>query len=448
MAVALLACSGKVSGSGGGGGSATGGGVATGGGSAMGGGGTATGGGGSATGGGGTGGGGATGGGAGTGGGTGVPIDGGTCLMPNPAFTALEQTLVNLDAGTWFVAPSSKLRAVCPSSGTMGDCANVIDAWSGGAWDPVHNQMLIFGGGHVDYSGNEVYAFDLATLSWSRLTNPSDPAGKDQDPLPDGQPISRHSYDGLQYETHSNVLFDWGGSEWGMGGGTTVTWQFDPAAKTWTDRAPAEPTTPNCCSHGTAYDPAGKRVWLHQSNALYSYDDSANAWSDVIDFGQPPLWPRYENYGDKTGTVDTSRRLLWFFGSRLYLVFDLDAGMPVTDSWVTTGGTTFDNTPDVGGHSEEVIMTGGAELITAQGPGLDYDPVADALAGWVGGGPWVLDLKSKSWSQQSGAGAPVNTAQHGTFGRWRYVSRVNAFILVNSVDDDVYFFKLTPRCGN
>jgi hypothetical protein len=35
----------------------------------------------------------------------------------------------------------------------------------------------------------------------------------------------------------------------------------------------------------------------------------------------------------------------------------------------------------------------------------------------------------------------------GTYGRWRYIARLNVFVLVNSVDDDVRFYKHTAGCG-
>jgi hypothetical protein len=36
---------------------------------------------------------------------------------------------------------------------------------------------------------------------------------------------------------------------------------------------------------------------------------------------------------------------------------------------------------------------------------------------------------------------------NGTFGRFRYVAYLNAFILVNEPGQNVYFYKLTPGCG-
>lgn len=384
-------------------------------------------------------------GGAGTGGSGGAVTANQSCTSPSPAFSTLEQQLVDLPADTWYTVPDSKMRAVCPDGY---NCANAIEPWSGGTYDPVHNQMLVFGGGHADYAGNEVYSFDIPTLKWTRLTDPSPQSYESQDPLPDGQPVSRHSYDGIDYIAHAGVMFAHGGSRWQDGGGTNVTWAFDPVTKAWTNRQPSNelPLT-NCCSEGSAYDPATKRVYVHRTHSLAAYDWDTNAWVVLQDYGFPPFWPRYEAWGDKRGVVDTKRGLLWFFGSKLVLVYDIANGTHVTDDWITTGGSTFTNADTVSGHADEVITTGGGEVITAAGPGVDYDTAADDLVAWIGGAPWILDLDSKTWTQGSGTGAPTATAAHGTYGRWRYVPRLNVFVLVNGADQDVLVYKHTGGCG-
>src|SRR3546814_1403457 len=48
----------------------------------------------------------------------------------------------------------------------------VLGAWNGGAFDRARGEFRVHGGGHADYGGNEVYAFDFATLTWTRETNP------------------------------------------------------------------------------------------------------------------------------------------------------------------------------------------------------------------------------------------------------------------------------------
>jgi hypothetical protein len=368
----------------------------------------------------------------------------GTCTEPDPPFSAQEQMLVDLPAGTWWQPPGTLMRDVCPEGAW--NCNNAIDAWSGGAYDDVHDRMLVFGGGHGDYSGNELYAFAIGTLSWSLLTQPSSPDLANEDPLPDGQPVSRHSYDGLSYITQADRFLAHGGSRWQDGSGTDVTWTFDGVA--WRNMMPAdEPPFTNCCSEASAYDATTGRVIFHLTSRLHAYDYDENRWIELADLTYPPLWPRYEAWGDKRGLFDTRRGLAWFLGAGLVMVYEAATGEFVTEDWVTTGGTAFSNAEHIGGHTEQLFETTGAEIIEATAPAADYDPVADDIVAWVGGGVWVLDLESKVWTRGSSAGAPTEPTQHGTFGRFRYIPRTNVFILVNSVDEDVWFYKHTVRCG-
>jgi hypothetical protein len=187
---------------------------------------------------------------------------------------------------------------------------------------------------------------------------------------------------------------------------------------------------------------------MHHDYGLHVYDIAANAWTTIEDYGAPPYWPRYSLSGDYRGVVDTSRGLVWFMGARLYLVYDFVNGTHVTDEWITEGGGQFSNAEAVVGHPEQEITTGGAAIIEADGPGIDYDPATDSMVAWAGGAPWTLDLATKTWTQRSASGAPTTPQPSGgTFGRWRYIARLNVFILVNDVDEDVVFYKHSGGCG-
>ena len=48
----------------------------------------------------------------------------------------------------------------------------VMEAWAGGAYDTLRNRLYVTGGGHLSYYGNEIYAFDIPTLKWLRITDP------------------------------------------------------------------------------------------------------------------------------------------------------------------------------------------------------------------------------------------------------------------------------------
>ena len=48
-------------------------------------------------------------------------------------------------------------------------------AWSGATFVPslgVYGSIILFGGGHTDYLGNEVYRYDVETRLFTRLTSP------------------------------------------------------------------------------------------------------------------------------------------------------------------------------------------------------------------------------------------------------------------------------------
>ena len=362
--------------------------------------------------------------------------------------TPFEQRLINLPPDTWFEAPGTAMQNVCPPASfgvnaVMG-CTAIIEAWGGGAYDSRQRKMLVWGGGHNDYWGNEIYGFDLRQGRWERLTDPTQ--GKlvseaNSDPLPDGQPNSRHTYDGMQYITHRAQTFAHGGAISPGGGGTAVTWLFDSEKRVWT----AASTTggPGGYALASAYDPASRLVIVRATKGLWSYDADANQWQRLIGFGYAPNWPRYEVSRNKRGAVDTKRQLFWSVGSNDLLVWDIQKKTLVTNEWVTIGGDPYTNAARLKNNPLQVFESGGGDIFNARGPGFDYDSKADQFVAWKGGAPSILDLSTKTWHTGSKAGSPLSQARNGTFGRWRYVPEYNVFLLVNSASSNVFFYKNT-----
>ncbi len=374
--------------------------------------------------------------------------DCGRCAaLPNDA-TDLERQLVNMEADTWMELPDSLMRPVCvpDSAGVrgVGGCPQVIKAWSTAALDTNRRRMLVWGGGHADYLGNEVYSFHIPSGTWRRLTEPSSGQEQSRDPLANGAPVSRHTYDGVEYVGHADMLFASGGSRGGDGWATNVTWVFN-GVDTWTDQAP-DPIGPGGLEAASAYDPASRMVIYRLAENLYQYDLDTNTWTRLQALDRAPEWPRYARSGSKTGTIDTRRGLFWSVGNRDILVWDIAEGRMVTDDWVTSGGGDYTNTDLVGDRPDQLFEGGGGDIYNAGAPGFDYDAAADAMVAWVGeGGPWRLDLETRTWSQGNGEGAPISMNSGGTFGRWRYVAAYNVFVLINSVEENVRFYKNT-RC--
>lgn len=88
--------------------------------------------------------------------------------------------------------------------------------------------------------------------------------------------------------------------------------------------------------------------------------------------------------------------------------------------------------------------TGGEAVINASAPGLAYVPVGDQLVAWLGGAEvYTLNLDTWQWTSQTlGGEAPGAAASNGTFGRFQYSPRYNAFVVVSSADEDAYVLKL------
>lgn len=104
----------------------------------------------------------------------------------------------------------------------------VTDAWGGGILNTVGVYIpgtgftagvfwIIWGGGHNDYAGNEIYCYgpldhDNITRQWRRLTDPSIPTTKGVAYYADGRPSARHTYANLTYDPDRNRMISMGAS--------------------------------------------------------------------------------------------------------------------------------------------------------------------------------------------------------------------------------------------
>jgi hypothetical protein len=341
-------------------------------------------------------------------------------LFLSCAFAA-NQTIVNLPVNSWYQCANTHLNSVAPA----GWGANVMVAWSGGAFDTKRNWLYIFGGGHNDYDGNELYAFQVDSLNWRRLTDPT-PKGSINycsAQNADGTPNSRHTYNGLAYIAHADRFFVDGGCPACPGGGCGLkgAFTFDPAGKVWSLRNPSGTPPPTDCENACVYDAVTKKVfWADGSSSgpgLYSFDYDGNAWAK--------LNSTVDQWG-RTGTIDTKRKLLIYVGRGNVYVYDIGNSNYTMQSWSTSGGSS---------------------LVAPQSPGIAYDPVSDRIVGFCGGSVYALNPDTKVWTAYSASGAPSATASGGVYGRWRYVPDCNAFVFVNAIDQNVYFYKLTTGGG-
>ena len=336
----------------------------------------------------------------------------------------------------WYEVPNSQLREVAfkwPRGVKHGwGVAAVMSAWSGGAYDTNRDRLIVWGGGHSDYAGNEIYAFDVKKLKWERVTDPTlqtDPEARLErtGAYADGNPRSCHTYDYVEYAPSIDRFCSFGvGATWPMAFGqnpeTLTGWAFDFEKKTWKRKARVPWRV-----HASALDPVTGHIWVRSRFAPYvaEWDPLKDAWTV-----RSKRLTRGSNFL-VNGVVDPVGRRFLAVGGKLLLAYDIaPEGLLVQKAITSTGPRNI----------QDVRM----------GPGIDYDPVLDKLVGWNGGTDvFAMDLETHKWEKVAPAAGnkvtPIAPCKLGTYGRWRYIPSKNAYIAVNSVKTNVYFHRLTRR---
>jgi hypothetical protein len=325
----------------------------------------------------------------------------------------------------WHRIPNTKLRSVCPPDGFGGSpyrfsshCQSVTDAWNSAVMDTKRDRLVIWGGGHNDYLGNELYALDLRSLSMERLNDPGLPVTPSTCPetVADGtQPNSRHTYDGVVYVEHLDRMFAFGGSLASCGSFSTTTWMYSFETATWERRKPSGPTPRPDPGVVTAYDPHTKKVLVHDLVALHAYDAAADRYERLSSGSEIDY--------HMTAVLDPLRRKLLVIGKQEAYVYDVGPR-----SWHTR---------------RSLRTTGGDRIVNSLYPGLAYDPDRDRIVAWNGGDTvYSLDLETRVWTPITYPGGPGAAHGTGTYKRWSYSRASGVFVVVNSVDRDAYALRL------
>lgn len=354
----------------------------------------------------------------------------------NPALTGPLEDIQSLQTGQWYEIPNSHLSDVVPNPTPPGNTGprSIISAWSGGAYDTKNNRLLIWGGGHADYSGNEVYAFDMDTLTWERIWGPTPidlipNAVEAYQAYPDGSPSSRHTYNHLAYvPAPYNLLYNHGGSVWrepSMGLPYQTTWFLNLDTLTWSDTGELA----NNPGGGSAvYDAVTKTIYTRSKYGIFQYNIDAVTWSKVYHYGAG--W-----WDHPSGDLDPTNRIIGYLGNCKIGVFDLGA-----NSYTEYSETDF---------------SGFTEIVCATEPGFVHDPNLGKFVAWHGDSAnsinpedvYVIDLIERTIEKRTPAPTniviPSQAARWGTYGRFRYVPTLNVYVVVNSIDENVYVYRLS-----
>ena len=353
----------------------------------------------------------------------------GVAFAPSSTAASIESIVGGMQPGEWRELPNTRMQDVFPKEaghpmwGVVGPRA-ITGAWGGGAYDTKRNILIITGGGHSDYGGNEVYEFSLKTMQWKRATEPSPMIDQGNGTFVikgSEAPVSSHTYDGLAYMPNVDRVFKFGGSYYGNGYAyDRHVYLYDPGARTWKRGAAASMQVIEVSS---GYDPKSGLVIVGTSHGLMTYDPRADSWTKLP-----------QNDGDLAGgagVVDPDHRLfvqaLSGSGAIAYYIIE-----PFGD---------------------RIIAPVKGDIDWGPRPGLAYHPASKRVVLWSGGRE-IWSLRTDTWTAQrfSNANQPapseVDTWGHrktnGIYGRWQYVPDYDVFIAYGHSTDNVWLYKLPP----
>lgn len=174
----------------------------------------------------------------------------------------------------WRLDPSDETwTKLAPAGGTPKARAN-----HSAVWDPVHEQMLIFGGRHRDQEYlQDLWAYRPEANEWAELS--------------DG-PLARASASAVWMPGEEAMLV-FGGRH-----GTRYLqdlWRYDPAADEWTKVGVSSPP-PKRFRHKAVWDDASGRMLVYggccgpegQFDGLWSYDPEQASWRELSPAGPRP----------------------------------------------------------------------------------------------------------------------------------------------------------------
>ncbi|MGQ0384081.1 MAG: hypothetical protein ACT4UP_05265 [Gammaproteobacteria bacterium] len=321
----------------------------------------------------------------------------------------------------WHPLADTKIRSVCaavPSLLGNEGCSAITEDWSGGTFDTTRNRLLIWGGGHFGYLGNEVYALEVGSPAIRRLNdsslNPPTTCSHNGS-MPDGTPVSRHTYNHLAYIAHADRMYAFGGSGVPCGWMLGDTWTLNLATLQWQRMNPTGPNPEANYGRVAAYDPDTRKVYIHDALNLFSYSLESNSYTRLTNDQVLSQ--------EMTATIDTKRKLFVIVGDGAVYAYSLAAGTNFARQvWNTTGATNA-----VSGHYI----------------GLAYDPVTDRIVAWNGGNTvYSLNPDTRVWSAITHPNGPGPALANGTFGRFAYSAASGVFVVINSVDNNAYALRL------
>ena len=256
---------------------------------------------------------------------------GGGVLYPNVGWTQLPNTAIESFAPNYMVYP------VTGNACGGGPSRCVVSDWSSAWNDTKRSRMVMWGGGHQDYHGNEVYTLDIRTGVMARATNPSYPYGNSSELNSDGTPNIRHTYDTMAYVGGSHdYYFQYSGALGGNGFAGTNFITLQPNLTSWTSTAPTQGTNGYPSGYqglSADYDPITDRVYMVDVGSFGYYDPNKGSQANSFTYLSTMTVVDYK----QNCAVDRDNRLFVCIGDNQYWKWDLTQANPAQQVFTPTG---------------------------------------------------------------------------------------------------------------
>lgn len=410
--------------------------------------------------------------------------------------------------GSWVMAnlnqfldvwtPESQ-RVIEKNSGGVASPRALIAAWSSFAWDSNRGDLILYGGGHANYGGNEVYRWRGSTRMWERASLPSQIS---QDALgnyraidgPDNAPVSAHTYDNNIFLPTLDRFLTFGGAAYNNGD-----------AYLRDNGAGASRYTGPYLWNPSKADPnkVGGTTGSHvQRVAPYPEVLGGQMWQNrdiKLNLSGTPNLPSAHVVGCTGYALEGGKDVVYVgahigngVANHLFRYVINDVNSPSTDSWTKIGGyydgpqsqtaCAFDpvqklfvhvgdktrpflywnvNTPSASGNIEvkltfaeasgELMSRLNAGTLEIRNCGFEFDPVRRHYSLWCGGTDiWTLTppttVSSTGWvllKQPIPSGsAPTTAVGTGILGKWKYIPSIDAFMgLQDSNAGNIWIYK-------
>jgi hypothetical protein len=369
--------------------------------------------------------------------------------------------------------PSAALRRLigrnvpAPWSGRTGFPA-ITEAWNGAVLATgfgASGSLIVFGGGHNDYFGSDVHAFDLATREWSRISD-GFVQGQPEDygagafylnaEYPDGSPLPPHTYGYVQYDPVGNdYLVLKGNSELGLDvKAVAIPHMFNLDRRQWR-RGPHQSAAILNSGGFTTWDASRRVLWGHSGD-----DGRGNTY-----IGFCPDGANADGTFGQWGPLHSSK----FPGAANHNAMQIDPRRDVTLVLVHANDTLFAIDPATPAAPAAPLRSRGTRPRIAEYAALEYASNLDRFvyysaqhgaavytiaapeaSGWsafvAGEWNWMLraDHAFNPVADARTASRHAKNWRH-TFGRFRVASwgSTDVALLIRHVDTPVYALRLT-----